>query len=368
MKRTYYYAIYFLSCCIFTSSCDFDDPAFIEPVSSFSLNKSDVEVFEILTLTNEGQGQFYAVFTGDAGHRFSRRDSGDVGFKTDVNGNFTYSYAEAGTYTLTFVATGYRLETGEKVEKISEATITVTDPDISSIEMTRFEIVNSAVNNNKFLDPITFLFKDYRKTADTIDQENLKIGISFYRPTRMGEIRGGGFNSFQLPADINIIPDIQLSIPSRTVQLEIDGTDAFVSGQTRIIHDTEDDLRFQEKSYTIVNQQGQRKSYTVCPMIIPEFSSFSVEGQSGLLNLSAGAYTEFFVQIDVPDGTDVSNISPEWSLLDAENIEVFVNGELQTSGQSPQDFTNPVIYTLVYSQPKDVNDTYDGVFVSRSQV
>ena len=234
--------------------------------------------------------------------------------------------------------------------------------------MTRFEVVNSAVNNNKFLDPITFLFKDYRKTADTIDQENLKIGISFYRPTRMGEIKGGGFNSFQLPADINIIPDIQLSIPSRTVQLEIDGTDDFVSGQTRITHDTEDDLRFQEKSYTIVNQQGQRKSYTVCPMIIPEFSSFGVGGQSSLLNLSAGAYTEFFVQIDVPDGTDVSNISPEWSLFDAENIEVLVNGEIQTSGQSPQDFTNPVTYTLVYTQPKDANDTYEGVFVSRSQV
>ena len=158
----YVYITFLLLNCTILSSCTLDDPAFIEPESSFSLNKSNLEVFEILTLTNEGQGQFYAVFTGDAGHQFSRKDSGDTGFKTDVNGNFTYSYAEAGTYTLTYVASGYRLETGERIEKISEAIVVVSDPDIASIELTRFEVVNSALNNNKFLDPITFLFNDYR--------------------------------------------------------------------------------------------------------------------------------------------------------------------------------------------------------------
>ncbi len=354
--------------CLILGGCQDRDPAFIEPVVAFSLEKDAYEVFEVLRIQNEGQAQFYSVFTGDAGHRYARRDSGDTGFKTDVNGNFTYSYTSAGTYTITFVASGYRLHTGERIEQTMEKQIMVTDPDISTVRIQAMEVGNSAVNNNKFLDPISFLFKDFRNTADTIDHQNQKVALSFYRPGRLGEIKDGRYNQFAVPSDINIIPKIKLNSASNTVRIDIDGIDEFIDGQTRVLHETEDDLRFQEKDYHLVNNEGQTKTYVVCPMIIPEFMSFSLAGVNGRLELAAGDYNEFVMTVDLPDGTDLSSLAAEWTTYDEGHTRVWVNGVEQQSGVSSLDYSEPIEFTLAYTQPKDPADSYDGSFQVSSRI
>ncbi|MEM9986301.1 MAG: hypothetical protein AAF804_14505, partial [Bacteroidota bacterium] len=348
--------------------CQDRDPAFIEPMVAFSLEKDAYEVFEILRIQNEGQGQFYSVFTGDAGHRYALRDSGDTGFKTDVNGNFTYSYTSAGTYTITYVASGYRLNSGERVEQIMEKQVVVTDPDISTVRIQAMEVGNSSVNNNKFLDPISFLFKDFRNTADTIDNQNQKIALSFYRPDRLGEIKDGRYNQFSVPADLNIIPKIKLNTASNTVRIQIDGIDEFKDGQTRVIHETEDDLRFQEKEYRLVNNEGQTKTYVVCPMIIPEFVNFSLAGVNGRLELTAGDYNEFMMNVDLPDGTDLSSLVADWTAYDEGHTKVWVNGVEQQSGISSLDYSEPVEFTLEYTQPKGPEDSYEGSFQATSRI
>lgn len=348
-------------------SCEEPDPAFIEPNAAFATDSDQYEVFQAMRVSNEGEGQFYAVFTGDAGHEFAKREEGDTGFKTDVNGNFSYSYSQAGTYTITYVASGYQFVDGERVEATAQKQITVTDPDIEDVSIVSFEVGNSSVNNNKFLDPISFLFKDFRNTADTIDNPNRKVAISYYRPSRLGEIANGSYNQFKIPADINIIPNLRLSTASRTVKVEIDGIAEFETGQTRIIHETEEDLRFKPKTYTLVNNEGATAEYTVCPMIIPEMLTFEAAGASGAVSLSAGDYNEFFIEVDVPDGTDLSSLSPAWTLFDPTNTKVFVNGDEQTSAVSTQDFsTGTVTYLVEYTQPKSTSDTYPGEFNSRA--
>lgn len=348
-------------------SCEEPDPAFIEPNAAFSTDLDQYEVFQPMRVSNDGEGQFYAVFTGDAGHEFSKRESGDTGFKTDVNGNFFYSYSQAGTYTITYVASGYRFVDGERVEAIAQKQITVTDPPIEDVSIVSFEVGNSAVNNNKFLDPISFLFKDFRNTADTIDNPNRKVAFSYYRPGRLGEIANGSYNQFKTPADINIVPNLDLSTASRTVTVEIAGIAEFESGQTRVIHETEEDLRFIPKTYSLVNNEGATANYTVCPMIIPEMVTFEAGGASGTVSLSAGDYNEFFVVVDVPDSTDLSDLRPSWTLYDPANTKVFVNGDEQTSAISTQDFSSGTItYLVEYTQPKSSSDTYVGEFHSRA--
>lgn len=348
-------------------SCEEPDPAFIEPNAAFSTDQDMYEVFQPMRVSNEGEGQFYAVFTGDADHEFSNRENGDTGFKTDVNGNFSYSYSQAGTYTITYVASGYRFVEGERIEAIAQKQITVTDPAIEEVSIVSFEVGNSSINNNKFLDPISFLFKDFRNTADTIDNPNRKVAFSYYRPSRLGEIANGSYNQFKTPADINIVPNLRLSTASRTVTVQIEGVTEFETGQTRIIHDTEGDLRFVPKTYSLVNNEGARADYTVCPMIIPEMVTFEAGGTTGTVSLSAGDYNEFFVVVDVPDGTDLSSLSPAWTLFDPANTKVYVNGDQQTSAVSTQDFSDGVVtYLVEYTQPKSSSDTYVGEFHSRA--
>ncbi|WNJ20588.1 hypothetical protein [Pontibacter sp. G13] len=348
--------------------CANEDPAFIDPEAAFSLDKEQYQVFETLALTNQGEGQFYAVFTGDPGHDYDQRESGDTGFKTDVNGNFSYSYSRAGTYTITMVASGYALDSEERVEAIAQKEITITDPNIDAVNFTQFEVGNSATANNRFLDPITFLFKDFRNTADIIDNENRMIGVSYYRPTRLGEIAVGRFIPFSTVADINVIPTIELNTNSETVEVLPAGTESFVNGQTRIIFDTEDDLRFQEKAFVLTNSENQTSTYWVCPMIIPEFTQLTIGGQAGTLELYAGDYNQFDVFMDLPDGTDLTQLIPEWDLYDAEHTEVRVNGNLVESGISALDFTEPLIFELTYTQPKTANAPYSGIFSVKSQV
>ncbi|NOX48699.1 MAG: T9SS type A sorting domain-containing protein [Chlorobi bacterium] len=80
---------------------------------------------------------------------------------------------------------------------------------------------------------------------------------------------------------------------------------------------------------------------------------FNAENNPGLEN---DVYADFFndsISLIVPYATDLSNLVASFSL--SPGAEAFVDGELQQSGITANDFTNPVVYTVV-SEEKSEKD------------
>ena len=96
--------------------------------------------------------------------------------------------------------------------------------------------------------------------------------------------------------------------------------------------------------------------------------SFSLAGVNGRLELAAGDYNEFVMTVDLPDGTDLSSLAAEWTTYDEGHTRVWVNGVEQQSGVSSLDYSEPIEFTLAYTQPKDPADSYDGSFQVSSRI
>ena len=70
-----------------------------------------------------------------------------------------------------------------------------------------------------------------------------------------------------------------------------------------------------------------------------EFLSFKAGGVQGSINEA-----ERKIALELPTGTDVSKLAPEFAVSD--KAKVYVGQTLQTSGVTANDFTSPVVYTV----------------------
>ena len=70
-----------------------------------------------------------------------------------------------------------------------------------------------------------------------------------------------------------------------------------------------------------------------------EFLSFKAGGVQGSINEA-----ERKITLELPAGTDVSRLAPEFAVSD--KTKVYVGQTLQTSGVTANDFTSPVVYTV----------------------
>ncbi|WP_147423885.1 S-layer homology domain-containing protein [Cohnella endophytica] len=97
---------------------------------------------------------------------------------------------------------------------------------------------------------------------------------------------------------------------------------------------------------TVIAEDGSAQVYTVTVTIGPS-NIKSIR----TFNLSSPASTGFIddeafaIFLTVPQGTDVTALQPTFTTDDG-GAQVLVNGVVQTSGGSPQNFTHPLTYTV----------------------
>lgn len=82
--------------------------------------------------------------------------------------------------------------------------------------------------------------------------------------------------------------------------------------------------------------------------ILPQFSLFSINGSK-----ADDLYAEF-IDVRLPYGTDVTKLKP---VFVSNGNSVYVNGVLQTSGESEVNFSSPVVYTIKTEDGKEYNHT-----------
>lgn len=89
-------------------------------------------------------------------------------------------------------------------------------------------------------------------------------------------------------------------------------------------------------------------STTVVVFPVTEFSSFGFEAalNPGLPFDVTGEFTDDTIQVHLPAGTNLQNLIASYT-FDGECIEVTANGVPQEPGVTPNDFTNPVIYSII---------------------
>jgi photosystem II stability/assembly factor-like uncharacterized protein len=100
-------------------------------------------------------------------------------------------------------------------------------------------------------------------------------------------------------------------------------------------------------SYGVFAQDNSSKVYTVIVLVAPrvksaakEILSFSVSSPNTSCVVSTNAITA-----TVPYGTDVKNMIA--TFVASDSAKVYVNNILQTSGVTKQDFSKPIVYTVI---------------------
>lgn len=86
----------------------------------------------------------------------------------------------------------------------------------------------------------------------------------------------------------------------------------------------------------------------------PTITAFSINGVAGTISSygNNGAATDYNITIQLPESTSLGNLTPVFAL--SENAsEVSVNGVLNYSGRSSNNFSQPLIYTVIGSNPSN---------------
>ena len=166
--------------------------------------------------------------------------------------------------------------------------------------------------------------------------------------------------AFSFPA-LNPIVEAEVGQKQKTVELTVPyGTErtkliaAFnispeavvkVGEEVQISGVTENDFSNPVK-YTVTAQDGSTRNYTVIVTVAPsseklmkEFG-FAAPKAAGIIDEAAKS-----ISIRVPYGTDVTKLAAVF--VGSDNSIVKVNDDVQKSGETIRDFTNPVIYTIV---------------------
>ena len=329
----------FLSAVLF-SSCDAEEDYYIEPIADFSMSSNEVSVGELVYFYNLGQGNKITVFTGDTigitSHNFG--DENASGVEADVQGNYTYTYVKGGTYTVTYLVSSYSLVKDQIDTVLKQKSILVNEPP-GKLEVLKF---NS--NNYGFVKD----GKQAKYLFEGVPNEQNQIIVPIYHWKRLlYEKKPDQFVPMQSFSNYYIKPVI-----NSNQSITIEGHGDFTLGDT-VDHFNASVTNFESKTYTLTNAQGAKTNYYVVFAMIPEFSTFKVAGKSvtmslipsNKLNIDFTNYQRFFINLTVDESIDLTNQAAEFTTLEP-NTVVKINGIVQESGITINDFNAPVTYTL----------------------
>jgi hypothetical protein len=246
---------------LFISCTKYDiNPA---PDAKFTIAKTTYNVLEQVNVVNEGSGEYFSFWPGDAGHKYALRANGiDKGLIPNQGKNFNYSYLFTGTYTLVMVASSYDENTQVRTEKVDSVKITVTSGTsgniIYSIEMYNcmkgYNALGRFIGGDSILFPIDYVNRTKSLTDSgyiaIINQRSFIFSASAFAKVY-------GENNTLLTG---------LSDDTYTSNLIVP-----VSYNPLVYHSRISHLK-------VVAQDNTEKTYTIAAMLYPEMFSFSAKG------------------------------------------------------------------------------------------
>jgi PKD repeat protein len=307
MKQKFIYALLLL----LLFACEKEEEV-TAPVARFTVSSNEVSVNETVTFEYTGSGaKQVAVYTGDQGHDYSLKTSGNSGLVVN-KGILTYSYKKPGRYTAVLVASNYDKEGKDIVFAVDSTIITVED-----------------------------------------DRTDLRV-ISLKKDIYNKEIPGQIIDRrilFAIPYKVRVSGrDVAVNIAQQRLEIA-----AFSDAATVLVNDetfgatTRYNLS-NPLSVKIVSAAGDEKEYEAVTLRYPIFESFSINGAAGTVQYSDFDFDKLSVTVTLPAGTNPASLVPVFASNDAQTVHI---GETaQVSGETAIDFTHPVTYRLKTWKPE----------------
>ena len=355
MKAIKYFVFLLLVIVGWSCDNDFINELYVEPNAKFQLSPvaEAYQVLEPIQFQNQGIGQTFVVYPGDQGHIYGQQNN--TGFAANISGDFTYYYRETGTYNTVWVASSVK----------SDGTV------VSTVDSVKIHIVASDGGLSNFVIPQIYRMSEY----STVPYYS-SYGIFVSPDTIVCPII---YSAWATAGTVNTIKrafslQFELTAPATTTvywydpvakdeKQVISGTTTrnvwFINPQTT----GGTNVRLETQLFKVVTSSGTVHNYYVAPVVIPNFTSFSVTIGDTTYTASYDAttvvaadneitrdvsfYNRFNVNLTLPQGTDLSSLTPNYvvvnndvNLTDGSNLEVSLNGIPQTSGVSIVDLSS----------------------------
>lgn len=307
----------------------------IAPNSAFSLSKTQVSALEVVELTNEGNGEFYTIFTGVNGSRYDFRDQGESGIPGNERGDASFSYDTAGVFKVTYVVTTYDSD-GALIEDVSFQNVTVSDT-VNSINKISFSF-DGFIQRGGNLESSIYV-------VESLPDVNNNIIVPVFNYSQLG------YNSV---ASVPVIPDVDIN--STAVEISIGNLTSFVNGETVVPH-FNFESRYRPVTYNITSQTNVSNDYLVGVVEIPEFASFNTGGASSINIIHPFLDDVFFSALPVELGADMSSLTPNFELYYPNETTVSFNGQVVSSGVDSYDFSVMNEFNLNFEQ-----EGYEDIF------
>ncbi len=262
-----------------------------QPRACFTVDVTEANVGEPVTFTNCGEGKAFSIWTGDQYHAYANYGT-DAGVNFDEE-TLTYPYPEPGTFTVAMVATSY----GNKGEDIFE--------DVDSL------VVNITDNRAEFLE---FGFRS-PKVVGTIEGQDIFVEVPY------------GTDFTRLKATFKT--------SSKFAVVTVDGVEQ-LTGKTA--NDFTNPVEF-----VITAQTGDKTTYMAHVFAIPDTAKELV---SYSINNIPGVFDGNTIRVTMPAGNTNYTSLRAWFETSSDKSIVTVNGVVQVSGGSRNDFTDPVEYVV----------------------
>ncbi len=329
----------------------------------------------------------FTLWPGDEGHKYENYGI-DKGIQF-TNDSLVYAYPVPGEYTITLVA--INSEFNESERNISTYTINVVETtadfeyfayeavfppiegekvgdsiiltvpfktDVSDMVMT-FEagfaevyvddsLQVSGVTSNDFREPVNYSIFSWDGNATA----EYTVRVKKVPPKTENELFSFGFQGINdqttIDHDSLIIKSVVpagTSINNLVAEFTVsESAIVKVDGQTQISGSTANNF-LQDVKYNIIAEDGSIKTYDVeiefAPSDRNNFLYFAFTDPQVVGEIDNEEKT---IIITVPEGTDVSSMQPVIST--SKGSTVYIGGEVQVSGESVVDFTNPVYYVV----------------------
>lgn len=300
MKKIFSFAL--MACALLlNTACSDENVESRTPVASiqYDTNKTTLKVNESLVIDFTGVADLVAIYPGDDGHRYEKRDEMETGIAVNKN-HFTYSYKAPGTYHVVCVASTFDTYMGGNLKQATcSFDVTVVDDE------TEFKDLYTTITPNTFY-------------ANKLGDDAWVLNL----PTK--QVYNG--------KDITVNPKnqrIYYDMPSDSTLVFIDMSDAdyqllqnysaLSSAEQKALKNkvTTNKVRYnlsQDHVITVRSYAGTIKQYTLYCLIYPEFKTVTVNGVKGVLTRDAFNQDHQTYTFTLPSGTDVANAKIEYTL------------------------------------------------------
>jgi hypothetical protein len=332
MKRILYIFLTSAIIMIGLASCSDDFDTARTPEMNVNISSTNLNINQSMELDFTGVADQIVVYTGDKLHDYALKDSSNTGFAVN-KGLFTYSYSTPGVFHVVCIASTYDKYKGTNLQTIKK-----------EFDVTVIDNINTIDNIYTKATPNVFY-------AKLVNDKDWVLCL----PTK--QVYSAGATSREIPINAKKLR-LSMDISSDSAHIAVDG----VAYSTKTYYDLSI-----AHDITVTPNSGEVRNYKLYTMIYPEFTKIAMAGVSGILTRDAYYQDLQTYTFTLPQGTDVSNIVPDYTV--ETNVKLYANGAEVKAGSAINLNDKSVTYTLkrVLEDSSDVSAISRIVFVVNYQ-